>query len=198
MKNLRILFFTIFYVSIIFTQTAFSGCTVNIDYSSPDAILEEVKKRGAKEVINDLWSDEEKEEDSIIYFVSKKIESGEPKWLEVARVLRPASDAGSGEDLLIMVARALPNAPALVLNMIGNSFPLRDICTLPFIEGEPEIEKAYLNKTENALKSLQEPELEGVRWDCLRIIHYFQELYYIEEEREKAKQHRLKIEKKTK
>ncbi len=195
MKNLKN--FIIFFVFIIFVPIAFSEDNTCKYYLSPNLILNEIKIKGAGKVINDLWSDEEKEKNSIIYFVARKIETGDPKWLEVARVLRPASDAGSGEDLLIMVARALPNAPALVLKMIGDSFPLRDICTLPFIEGEVEIEKDYLNRTEKALISVQKPELQKVRWECLRIIHYFKEKIYLDEEREKARQHLIKMEKRT-
>lgn len=83
------------------------------------------------------------------------------------------------------------------LNAYVSSFPLRQICIIPFIEAETEVRKEYLNKTEKALINVQESTLEDVRWECLRIIHYFQEKIYLDEEREKARQHLLKMEKGT-
>ena len=192
MKNFKVLSFTIFYISTIFVPTAFSGDNVCEYYLSPDLILREIKTKGAREVVEEIWLDHEKE-----YFVLQQIKTGDPQWLEVAKTLWPGSDAAATMCIWLSVARALPNAPVLVLKMIGNSFPLRQICTLPFIEGEVEIEKAYLNRTEKALISVNEPELEDVRWKCLRIIHYFQEKIYLDEEREKEKQHLLKMEKRT-
>ena len=157
---------------------------------SPDLILREIKTKGAREVVEEIWLDHEKE-----YFVLQQIKTGDPQWLEVAKALWPGSDAAATMCIWLSLSRALPNAPIFVLKMIGNSFPLRQICTLPFIEGEVEIEKAYLNRTEKALISVNEPELEDVRWKCLRIIHYFQEKIYLDEEREKERQHLLKMEK---
>jgi len=190
MKNFKVFSFTIFYLSTIFVPTAFSGDNVCEYYLSPDLILREIKTKGAREVVEEVWLDHEKE-----YFVLQQIKTGDPQWLEVAKALWPGSDAAATMCIWLSLSRALPNAPILVLKMIGNSFPLRQICTLPFIEGEVEIEKAYLNRTEKALISVNEPELEDVRWKCLRIIHYFQEKIYLDEEREKERQYLLKMEK---
>lgn len=201
MKNFRVLFFTIFYVSTMFVPLAFSGGNTNRYYVSPDLILNEVKIKGAKKVVSEIWTDYAEEE-----FVLRQIETGDFQWLEVAKTLISGSDAGSTTDIWFSVARALPKAPELVLKLIKesvplnpyvSSFPLRQICIIPFIEAETEVKKEYLNKTEKALINVQESTLEDVRWECLRIIHYFQEKIYLDEEREKARQHLLKMEKGT-
>lgn len=162
--------------------TTFSGSKIVKCYLSPDLIIQEIKIKGAKEVVSKIWSDHKKEE-----FVLSQIETGDAQWLEAAKLLYPGSDAGSAEDIGFAIAAALPNAPELVLKMIGNYFPLREVCTLPFIEGELEIEEKYLDRAEKALVSVKEPKLQEVRWECLKRIHYLQGLVLRAKEMEKAK-----------
>ena len=73
--------------------------------------------------------------------VLRGIASGDSAWLRVARLLRPAADAGVSESLGIAVADALPAAPARVLALLGPAFPLETVCALPFIE-QPATEEA--------------------------------------------------------
>lgn len=102
MKNFRVLFFTIFYVSTMFVPLAFSGGNTNRYYVSPDLILNEVKIKGTKKVVSEIWTDYAEEE-----FVLRQIETGNFQWLEVAKTLISGSDAGSTTDIWFAVARAL-------------------------------------------------------------------------------------------
>src|SRR5438445_585631 len=97
-----------------------------------EALLKEIDSAGPRAVLKRLG-----EQPGLFDGVCDAIASAEPAWLEVARRLKSASDAGSSLSLNYSVARALPQAPERVLALIGRGFALADICTSPFIEPEP-------------------------------------------------------------
>ena len=90
---------------------------------TPEALVAEVKRDGPRAVVSRLWADEK-----LFEAVLNRIESGEGQWLDVARHLRPGSDAGASESLDHAVALALPRAPSRVLPLIGAEFRLGSIC----------------------------------------------------------------------
>ena len=99
--------------------------------------------------------------------VCHMIETADPKWLEVARLLKPASDAGLALSLNYSVARALPRAPERVLALIGHGFTVEDVCTSPFIEPEPGVAENYQRRTVAALRGVRAPGLSSVVSECL-------------------------------
>jgi hypothetical protein len=146
------------------------------DAEDPDAvrIIEEIKLKGAKSVIERLVSGEKWTE---FETVCDKIETGEKEWLEVARFLAPGSDAASAESLVFALARALPKSPRQVLSLVAETekdtkgrFTVDRICISPFIEPEPGISERYLIETEKALESTDTSDsqrLDTLRLQCL-------------------------------
>ena len=124
----------------------------------PDAILQDIDARGARAVLARASTNEA---------LFDGIETGHPKWLEVARRLRAVSDASTTLSLNYAVARALPNAPDQVLLLVGRGFTLDDVCTSPYIEPEPGVAENYARRAEVALRRVTAPELTRLRDRCL-------------------------------
>ena len=134
--------------------------------SSPEVpeaavLLSEIEASGPKAVLGRLWANE-----SQFNAVCDRIEAGDPTWLEVARRLRPASDAAASLSLNYSVARALPAAPGRVLGLVGHGFTIQDICTSPFIEPEPGVAESYEARALRALSTLRGTQLSGLAEQC--------------------------------
>jgi hypothetical protein len=130
---------------------------------SPDMLLQRIRQQGGQIVLAELWQDRQAF-DGIL----KRIAKGEPQWLEVARRLRPFSDAGASESIDEAVARALPVQPRRVLSLVGQGFELEHLCTSPFIEPKPDVAKAYERETLTALAKVSEPGLAGLATECAK------------------------------
>jgi len=129
----------------------------------PDAraLLEEIEESGPKAVLGRLWADAPQFE-----AVCTHIETGEAMWLEVARRLKPVSDAAASLSLNYSVARALPAAPARVLGLVGHGFTVHGICTSPFIESEPDVAERYEARALQALATLKSTQLGPLADQC--------------------------------
>ena len=129
----------------------------------PDAaaLLSQIDASGPKVVFHRLWANEGQFE-----VICNRIETGDPSWLEVARRLRPVSDAAASLSLNYSVARALPAAPALVLGLVGRGFSIHDICTSPFIEPDPGVAERYEARALNALESLSGSRISALAAQC--------------------------------
>ena len=130
---------------------------------SPEDIVTRIQRDGGKFVLDDLWN-----HDSEFEAVLRGIESANPRWLEVAQLLKPFSDAGSSESINYAVARALPIDPERVLHMIGHGFDLISLCTSPFDEPEPGVAEAYERRALSALASLRDPDLKSLASECAK------------------------------
>lgn len=128
---------------------------------APDDVLARIHREGGKAVLADLW-----EHDAEFEMVMRGIESANPRWLEVAQLLKPYSDAGLSESINMAVARALPLDPERVLRLIGHGFELDLVCTSPFDEPDVGVAEAYESKTLAALASLRDPDLKSIAAQC--------------------------------
>ena len=124
-----------------------------------EAVLREIDSQGPRSL---LARRSEKEA------LFARIEAGDPTWLEIARRLRPVSDASLSLALNYSVARALPRTPGRVLALIGQGFTLDDVCTSPFIEPEAGVAERYAQRAEAALRTVTTPHLTRVRDECLQ------------------------------
>jgi len=129
---------------------------------TPEALIREIAAQGPRVVLARLWNDQPQFES-----VCKRIESGDRRWLEVAGLLKPASDAASSLSLNYSVARAIPRAPGHVLALIGNGFTVSDVCTSPYIEPEPGVAENYQSRAAAALAKVTDSKLAGVKSACL-------------------------------
>jgi hypothetical protein len=98
------------------------------------------------------------------------IKSAQPQWLDVARALQPATDAGSSEDLDDALSEALLVAPYRVLPLLKESWWKADpVCTFGWdseIEGGVE---PYVLRLRAALdKTPPPPKSAELRQECLR------------------------------
>jgi len=124
-------------------------------------LLGEIESNGPRTVLKRIWADAP-EFDA----VCAAIESANPDWLEVARRLRPVSDAAASLSLNYSVARALPVAPQQVLGLVGRGFTIEDICTSPFIEPEAGVAEQYEQRTLQALAQVKDPKLSSIAKRC--------------------------------
>jgi hypothetical protein len=146
------------------------GGYAHADGPTPAMIIAQIKKGGSEKVVLELTHN-----DSRWDAVTENIQKGDKEWLEVARLLKPGSDAGSSEDLNFSVARALPRNPVDVLSLIdGAYFEIERVCTIPFIEAERDVEERYLKDVEGALLNMQgesdNHKVQTLRWRCLGIV----------------------------
>lgn len=146
------------------------GGYAHADAPTPAKIIAQIKKEGSQKVILELTHD-----DSQWDAVTENIQRGDGEWLEVARLLKPGSDAGSAEDLNFSVARALPKNPVEVLSLVdGVYFEIERVCTVPFIEAERDVEERYLKEVEVALLNMRgesdNHRVQTLRWRCLGIV----------------------------
>jgi len=128
---------------------------------SATALLSEIEGNGPRAVLDRLWANQHQFE-----ALCAAIESADPSWLEVARRLRPVSDAAISESLDYSVARAIPAAPARVLGLVGRGFTIERICTSPFNEPEPGVAEHYEQQALKALSGLSGSSLSSVAEKC--------------------------------
>jgi hypothetical protein len=135
---------------------------------SPEALLAEIDRLGARAVVNELYEDDARWD-----AVRAGIASGAKAWLEVAaRLKRQAETSGPGQDLTESVAAALERAPARVLAVLdGQSFDADDVCSLNTIEDSlgPEFGAALrtVERRERAVTSVAAAALAARKRDCL-------------------------------
>lgn len=132
---------------------------------SPDAILNDIRDNGAKATVQKLTGGRHPQWNSVL----RKIESGDSRWLAVTRQLAAGTDAGTSEDLQVILARALPKNPAGVLALANSQtfLAIDDLCGAPFIEPEPAYLHRYLRQARHALMSLNDASVEEQRKKCL-------------------------------
>lgn len=102
----------------------------------------------------------------------EQVAKGSSKWIDIAGQLAQGSDAGTAEDLGIVLAQALPRNPAAVLRVLDQDddavvLGLNRVCGTPFIETTPAFNAAYERRASLALAHVRAPELAYKRDRCL-------------------------------
>ena len=95
------------------------------------------------------------------------IESGEERWLLVARALRPISDGGMGVNLDTVVLKALQSNPSGVEMLLKSSYEVDKVCELPYGDVTEFELKAYLGNTIPALEKYIKETDSAVMRHCL-------------------------------
>lgn len=111
-------------------------------YSNPSTIIEEINKRGAQKIVDDLFNNYESWE-----YIMNKIASGDDKWLQVALALRPGTDAHATETLFLALGEALVNKPDKVLSLFSDDFSINNICSYPDVN-----DPRFATKNNNLMK----------------------------------------------
>lgn len=127
---------------------------------SAELVLSEIKLGGVATVAKRLDSDE-----SFGRAVMNGIATGDSAWLEVASRLTPAS-ATAEASLSIALASALPRSPARVLELIGEKYPLEEVCGIPFMRPDSALVASYHDDAVAALARVRDTLLTKPRDAC--------------------------------
>lgn len=135
----------------------------------PESIMHEIKSRGAKKVVSELYSDW-----NVWYSVLKKIASADELWLRTAVDLRAGSDAGESEMLDLAIGEALEHNPAIVFRIALKGFQISDIC------GSPDVDDARYNSYELSIRAInlrirnvaavKDPAFATTSKECIRYL----------------------------
>jgi hypothetical protein len=134
---------------------------------SPSELKDDIKKRGAKAVVSDLFRSGAWEN-----VVLKEIESGSAPWIDLAPALSAGTDAATSEGLGESLIYALPKAPEAVLAVIdlssrpGPRAP-DTVCSASFYEGDPTDPRKYRIAALQAVNRVSNPALKAAKSACL-------------------------------
>jgi hypothetical protein len=142
-----------------------SGCCCNP--VTPGRIRREIKATGATATVNRLWARVGRSDWDLVI---EQIAMGKPEWLALVPEIKPGTDAGATEDLILALSEALPKNTSGVLKLIGTDPILSydQICKSPVMEGGTMDEvREYLASAQAALENLKDPSVEDRRMKCL-------------------------------
>ena len=128
---------------------------------SAELVLSEIKLRGAMAVSRRIDSDE-----NFGRSVLSGIATGDSSWLEVAQRITPATSAAEAS-LAISLATALSHAPGGVLRLLGDKYPLQEVCGIPFLRADSAGVVTYYDSATTALQRVGADSLAGARDACL-------------------------------
>jgi len=127
---------------------------------SADVVLSEIKLSGAPAVSKRIDSDE-----SFGRSVTAGVATGDSLWLQVADKISPASAAAEAT-MSIALASALTHAPGPVLALVGNKYPVEEVCGIPFLKGDSAFVVTYHDEALAALARVTSPSLSATRAAC--------------------------------
>jgi hypothetical protein len=128
-----------------------------------------IRQKGAERVAREL---SEQQNPDPWDAIDDRVATGDPRWLDVAKQLRPYTDAGVSEALENALAEALPRNAAGVLRILGTDlskdFTVRRVCsTETFIEVPRPALQRHLRAALAAVKRVTDPKLIDARDACL-------------------------------
>ena len=146
------------YALIAITFTSFSNAAESLDINEIKAGLE---SKDAKYYSYLLWKDWNK-----FQLFLEKVESGDPQWLKVGKLLEQYTDAGVSTALSLTFARAIQNNPKEVLQIMSE-YDVKWSCSVPLLEPKKSDYDAFVKKTTIAVQSLNVLELTEKKIVCL-------------------------------
>lgn len=127
---------------------------------SADVVLSQIKLGGVASVARRVDADE-----SFGRSVMNGIATGDSLWLEVASELKPGS-ATAEASLSIALASALPRSPARVLALLGDKYPVEEVCGIPFLHPDSALVATYHDNAVAALGRVRDTSLARNRDAC--------------------------------
>ena len=129
-------------------------------------ILKKIQERGPRHSAKELWDSSSRWVELI-----KNVESGKKQWLEVAKALRPGTDAGASEMLGLATGVALLRSPREVLLLLAPVMGIDAICGFPDTSDDryktQKLTLQYLDARISTVKSLVGAEIAGLKDQCL-------------------------------
>ncbi|HEY8853203.1 MAG TPA: hypothetical protein VIM36_13545 [Gemmatimonadaceae bacterium] len=127
---------------------------------SAEVVLSQIKLGDSASVAKRVDADE-----SFGRSVMNGIATGDSLWLEVASKFSPAS-ATAEASLSIALATALPRSPARVLALLGDKYPIEEVCGIPFHHIDSAFVETYHNTAVAALGQVRDTLLTRNRDAC--------------------------------
>jgi len=127
---------------------------------SAEMVLSEIRLGGVAKVAQRLDSDE-----SFGRSVTNGIATGDSAWLDVADKLTPAS-ATAEASLSMALASALPRSPVRVLALVGEKYPVEEVCGIPFPRPDSARVMTYHDDAVAALGRVSDTSLTKARDAC--------------------------------
>lgn len=128
--------------------------------SSAELVLSQIKLGGVSSVARRVDSDE-----SFARSVMNGIATGDSLWLEVASKFTPGS-ATAEASLSIALASALPRSPARVVALVGDKYPIEEVCGIPFRHPDSALVATYYITATAALGQVRDTSLTKRRDAC--------------------------------
>ena len=130
--------------------------------ATPNAVKTEIHKHGSKSVVNSIFNTKS------WGIIINGIASGEPQWLDVAKLLASGSDAGSASELRDAVAWALPHSPKEVILLANEEWLFNDTCSGPPVDEPPGGYKKYFELSIEAVTNISDPKLKRLKLECIK------------------------------
>ena len=127
---------------------------------SAEFVLSEIRLGGADKVSRRIDADE-----NFGRSVMNGISTGDSLWLEVAAELTPAS-AAAESSLSIALSSALTQSPARVLPLLGDRYPVDEVCGMPFLKADSSQVITYHAAAIAALQRVRARSLVAKRDSC--------------------------------
>jgi hypothetical protein len=139
------------------------------DYSNPKIIIDDVHRRGAKEVVFELYS-----KPAIWNSIMHNIALGTESWLKVAVAIHPGTDAATSEMLNLNIGEALEKSPENVFRFTLPVFQLENICSAPDIDDNRYSSYDAAIKTielrQRYVSNITDSELMKFRNECIQLL----------------------------
>jgi len=144
------------------TLIAATGCKDSpwIPMGRAELVLSEIKVSGADKVSKQIDFDE-----NFGRSVMNGIATGDSVWLQVADKITPTSAAAEAT-LAIALASALPRSPDQVLGILGEKYPIDEVCGIPFPKADSTLVSTYHDEAVAALERARAPWLSARRDAC--------------------------------
>lgn len=127
---------------------------------SAELVLSQIKLGGVASVAKRVDSDE-----SFGRSVMSGIATGDSLWLEVASKFTPGSAAAEAS-ISIALASALPHSASKVLALLGEKYPLEEVCGIPFLHPDSALVVSYHDDAVAALGRVRDTLLTTTRDAC--------------------------------
>jgi hypothetical protein len=127
---------------------------------SAEVVLSEIKLGVASQVSKRIDSDE-----NFGRTVMNGIATGDSLWLQVADKLTPASAAAEAT-MSIALASALPHSPDKVLALVGDKYPIEEVCGIPFLKGDSALVITYHDEAIAAVARVRTVSVSAARDAC--------------------------------
>jgi len=144
------------------TLIAATGCKDSpwTPIGSAQLVLSEIKVSGAEKVSKQIDFDE-----NFGRSVMNGVATGDSVWLQVADKITPTSAAAEAT-LAIALASALPRSPDQVLGILGEKYPIDEVCGIPFPKADSTLIITYHDEAVASLGRVRAPSLSARRDAC--------------------------------